>query len=219
MPELVPRTLALRLSHGDAFFIHQVAVDAYAAQHAGPASKTITIAFALIGLCLLLERGYTGKAVQRAQCASPTDRSVGLRLTRRHIEEVSPSQTFSVPCRAARGTRQLCSGQHRCGRLGSRRIRLSAHSSPGTRNDNGITQAAFSRRGIFGTSTSSDTWPGENPDVLSPRGSQGHPQLDLPLAARKVHIPDGCGESHSELEDLRRSRAADDSMITSIPPS
>jgi Family of unknown function (DUF5946) len=54
------------LSHGDAFFIHQVAVDAYAAQHAGPASRTITIAFALVGLCLLLERGYTGKAVQRA---------------------------------------------------------------------------------------------------------------------------------------------------------
>jgi hypothetical protein len=54
------------LSQGDAFFIHQVAVDAYAAQHAGPASKTIAIAFALIGLCLLLERGYTGKAVQRA---------------------------------------------------------------------------------------------------------------------------------------------------------
>ena len=54
------------LSHGDPFFIHQVAVDAYAAQHAGPASKPITIAFALVGLCLLLERGYTGKAVQRA---------------------------------------------------------------------------------------------------------------------------------------------------------
>jgi hypothetical protein len=54
------------LSHHDAFFIHQVAVDAYAAQHAGPASKPITVAFALIGLCLLLECGYTGKAVQRA---------------------------------------------------------------------------------------------------------------------------------------------------------
>jgi hypothetical protein len=54
------------LSYGDAFFIHQVAVDAYAAQHAGPASKPITVAFALIGLCLLLERGHTGKAVQRA---------------------------------------------------------------------------------------------------------------------------------------------------------
>jgi hypothetical protein len=54
------------LAHGDPFFIHQVAVDAYAAQHAGPLSKSITIAFALVGLCLLLERGYTGKAVQRA---------------------------------------------------------------------------------------------------------------------------------------------------------
>ncbi len=54
------------LSHGDGFFIHQVAVDAYAAQHAGPTSKPITVAFALIGLCLLLERGYTGKVVQRA---------------------------------------------------------------------------------------------------------------------------------------------------------
>ena len=54
------------LAHGDPFFIHQVAVDAYAAQHASSASKAITIAFALIGLCLLLERGYTGKAVQRA---------------------------------------------------------------------------------------------------------------------------------------------------------
>ncbi len=54
------------LSHGDTFFINQVAVDAYAAQHAGPLSKPITVAFALIGLCLLLERGYSGKAVQRA---------------------------------------------------------------------------------------------------------------------------------------------------------
>jgi hypothetical protein len=54
------------LTRGDAFFIHQVAVDAYAAQHAGPASKPISVAFALIGLCLLLERAHTGKAVQRA---------------------------------------------------------------------------------------------------------------------------------------------------------
>ncbi|MDX2037774.1 MAG: DUF5946 family protein [Isosphaeraceae bacterium] len=54
------------LAHGDPFFIHQVVVDAYAAQHAGPESKPIGVAFALIGLCLLLERGHTGKAVQRA---------------------------------------------------------------------------------------------------------------------------------------------------------
>lgn len=52
------------LSRGDALFIHQVAVDAYAAQHAGPSSKPISIAFALIGLCLVLERGCTGKEAQ-----------------------------------------------------------------------------------------------------------------------------------------------------------
>ena len=72
MPVVVPRTFAVHAVHGDAFFIHQVAVDAYAAQHAGPASKPITVAFALIGLCLLLERGHTGKAVQRAHMRSPS---------------------------------------------------------------------------------------------------------------------------------------------------
>jgi hypothetical protein len=40
-------------------------VDAYAAQHATPASKPITTAFALIGLFLFAERGFTGKQVQR----------------------------------------------------------------------------------------------------------------------------------------------------------
>jgi hypothetical protein len=54
------------LSHGDPFFIHQVAVDAYAAQHAGRFSKNIGIAFALVGLCLLLEHAYTGRQVQQA---------------------------------------------------------------------------------------------------------------------------------------------------------
>ncbi len=53
------------LSRGDIFFIHQVLVDAYAAQHATASSKAITVAFALIGLFLFLERGYTGKEVQR----------------------------------------------------------------------------------------------------------------------------------------------------------
>jgi hypothetical protein len=54
------------LSQGDTFFIHQVAVDAYAAQHAGPSSKPIGVAFALIGLYLLHERNYSGKDVQNA---------------------------------------------------------------------------------------------------------------------------------------------------------
>jgi hypothetical protein len=50
----------------DAGFIHQHAVDAYAAQHAGGKTRNITVAFGLIGLYLALERGYTGKQVQRA---------------------------------------------------------------------------------------------------------------------------------------------------------
>ncbi|MGE5049039.1 MAG: DUF5946 family protein [Deltaproteobacteria bacterium] len=57
------------LGRRDAYFIHQLLVDAYAAQHATPASKPITTAFALIGLFLFAERGFTGKEVQRAHMA------------------------------------------------------------------------------------------------------------------------------------------------------
>jgi hypothetical protein len=54
------------LAHGDPAFIHQNVVDAFAAQTAGPATKPITIVFALIGLYLHVEKGFTGKQVQRA---------------------------------------------------------------------------------------------------------------------------------------------------------
>ena len=47
-------------------FIHQVAVDAYAAQHAGPKMKQITATFALVGLYLVFEKGYTGRQAQLA---------------------------------------------------------------------------------------------------------------------------------------------------------
>ena len=57
---------AYTLTHGDPAFIHQHVVDAYAAQHASPESKPITVAFALIGLFLYLERGYSGRQVQLA---------------------------------------------------------------------------------------------------------------------------------------------------------
>lgn len=50
----------------DTEFIHQHAVDAYAAQHAGGTTRNITVAFGLIGLCLALEKRYTGKQVQQA---------------------------------------------------------------------------------------------------------------------------------------------------------
>ncbi|HET9109488.1 MAG TPA: DUF5946 family protein [Ktedonobacterales bacterium] len=48
----------------DEAFIHQHLVDTYAAQHAGEGRPTIGPAFALIGLYLAVEKGYTGKQVQ-----------------------------------------------------------------------------------------------------------------------------------------------------------
>jgi hypothetical protein len=53
------------LAHGDPQFIHQNAVDAFAAQLADETTKPIKIIFALVGLYLTLEHGYTGKQVQR----------------------------------------------------------------------------------------------------------------------------------------------------------
>ena len=55
-------TLAL----GDAEFIHQHVVDAFAAQRADERSKPIAIAFSLVGLYLLVEKKRTGREVQRA---------------------------------------------------------------------------------------------------------------------------------------------------------
>ncbi len=54
------------LAHPDPSFIHQHAIDAYAAQHAEAGTKPIRLAFALIGLYLHLEKGYSGRQVQRA---------------------------------------------------------------------------------------------------------------------------------------------------------
>jgi hypothetical protein len=50
----------------DGRFIHQHAVDAYEAQHAGGRTRSITVVFGLIGLYLALEKGYTGRQVQLA---------------------------------------------------------------------------------------------------------------------------------------------------------
>lgn len=53
-------------TRGDATFIHQHVVDAFAAQSADEHTKPITLTFALVGLCLHVERGFTGREVQRA---------------------------------------------------------------------------------------------------------------------------------------------------------
>lgn len=58
--------LAYTLTHDDPAFIHQYVVDAWAAQRSTDDAKPIVRAFALIGLCLHLERGWTGRQVQLA---------------------------------------------------------------------------------------------------------------------------------------------------------
>jgi hypothetical protein len=57
---------AYTLTRGYTIFIHQLAVDAYAAQHSGEGMRPITTTFALVGLYLANERGYSGRQVQDA---------------------------------------------------------------------------------------------------------------------------------------------------------
>src|ERR1700730_9203459 len=54
------------LTHGDASFIHQHVVDAFAAQRADAQSKPIGVTFALVGLYLHVEKQFSGRQVQRA---------------------------------------------------------------------------------------------------------------------------------------------------------
>ena len=53
-------------THPDPSFIHQYAVDSFAAQYADENTKPITIAFAIIGLYLHVEKGFSGREVQIA---------------------------------------------------------------------------------------------------------------------------------------------------------
>ena len=59
--ELTFYTLAL----SDPSFLHQHAVDAYAAQHATESSRPIYLVFALVGLYLHVEKGFSGRSVQK----------------------------------------------------------------------------------------------------------------------------------------------------------
>jgi Family of unknown function (DUF5946) len=54
------------LSHGHPAFIHQHVVDAFAAQDAREGDKPIRLTFALVGLFLHVERGFTGRQAQLA---------------------------------------------------------------------------------------------------------------------------------------------------------
>ena len=57
------------LAHGGEAFIHQHVVDAWIAQHADERTKPIGLTFALVGLYLHLERGFSGWQVQRVHLA------------------------------------------------------------------------------------------------------------------------------------------------------
>jgi hypothetical protein len=57
---------AYTLTRGDRTFIHQHVVDAWAAQRASADSKPVGVFFALVGLYLHVERGFTGREVQLA---------------------------------------------------------------------------------------------------------------------------------------------------------
>jgi hypothetical protein len=78
--QLYGELTAYHLSGNDPTFIHQVAVDAYGGQHSGGAVRNITTAYALIGLYLAVERGYTGRQVQRAHMALAKNRITWPRL-------------------------------------------------------------------------------------------------------------------------------------------
>ena len=60
---------AYTLTRGDPGVIHQHVVDAWAAQQAHAGSKPIGVFFAQVGLYLHVERGRTGREVQRAHMA------------------------------------------------------------------------------------------------------------------------------------------------------
>jgi hypothetical protein len=52
------------LTHPDKAFIHQHVVDAFTAQTADRQTKPIALVFALVGLYMMIEKGYTGRQVQ-----------------------------------------------------------------------------------------------------------------------------------------------------------
>jgi hypothetical protein len=57
---------AYTLGHGDPAFIHQHVVDAWGAQHAATDGKPIRLVFSLVGLCLKVDHGFSGRQVQDA---------------------------------------------------------------------------------------------------------------------------------------------------------
>ena len=67
---------AYTLERGDAAFVHQHVVDALCAQDADASTPPMRLVFALVGLYLRVERGSTGRHVQRVHAALAKQRPV-----------------------------------------------------------------------------------------------------------------------------------------------
>src|SRR6266446_3290914 len=63
--EAYEEVYAYTMGHSGASFILQHVVDAFAAQTAGVDAKPIGVTFALVGLYLYVEKGFSGRQVQR----------------------------------------------------------------------------------------------------------------------------------------------------------
>ena len=69
------------LTLGDKTFVHQHVVDAFAAQNATHDDKPIRLTFALVGLYLHLEHGFTGREVQLAHMKMAKNSKIWPRFT------------------------------------------------------------------------------------------------------------------------------------------
>ena len=78
--ELYDQLAFYTLGKHDSEFIHQHIVDAFAAQTASETTKPITVVFALAGLYLHLEKGFTGRQVQLAHMRMAKGRRTWPRL-------------------------------------------------------------------------------------------------------------------------------------------
>lgn len=67
--DLAAEPFAYTLERGDATFVHQHALDALAAQRADGGTTPMQLTFAVVGLYLYVERGYTGRQVQQVHAA------------------------------------------------------------------------------------------------------------------------------------------------------
>jgi len=69
-------------------FLHQLAIDTFTAQNATTATKPIAVVFAVLGLYLHAERGFTGLQIQRVHMQLAPRRLPwpALRLPERHAD-------------------------------------------------------------------------------------------------------------------------------------